>query len=196
MNNGSGTATKSPVGRSVESAERWSGELTTRTGFRFHVRPARPEDEQALADFFAHVTPEDLRFRFLTAVREVGHDRLAAMTQIDHERTENFLALDDGGQILATGMLAADPEMERGEVAISIRSDHKLRGISWTLLEHITGYAMHRGQKVIESIESRANEAAIALEREMGFRADPIAGDPTLIHLQKALGGGAAAFAN
>jgi len=37
--------------------------LTTRTGFRFEVRSARPEDEPVLAEFFTHVTPDDLRFR-------------------------------------------------------------------------------------------------------------------------------------
>ncbi|WQB99075.1 hypothetical protein U0R22_003245 [Mesorhizobium huakuii] len=47
-----------------------SDTLTTHTGFRFEVRRARPEDEPTLAEFFTHVTPEDLRFRFLGAVKE------------------------------------------------------------------------------------------------------------------------------
>jgi hypothetical protein len=44
--------------------------ITTRIGFHFEVRLARPEDEPTLAEFFTHVTPEDLRFRFLGAVKE------------------------------------------------------------------------------------------------------------------------------
>ncbi|WP_367113544.1 hypothetical protein [uncultured Sphingomonas sp.] len=47
--------------------------LVTRHGTVLHVRPAREEDEPALAAFFAKVSPEDLRFRFLTSVR-VGVD--------------------------------------------------------------------------------------------------------------------------
>ena len=48
----------------------WSRDLITRTGFRFHVRPAMASDEAALGEFFTHVTPEDLRFRFLTGLRQ------------------------------------------------------------------------------------------------------------------------------
>ena len=87
----------------------WSRDLRTRTGLTFHVRPVRAEDEAALAEFFRHVTPEDLRFRFLGGMKEVSHDRLVAMTQVDHHKTENFLAFADSGKsIIATAMLACD----------------------------------------------------------------------------------------
>lgn len=92
----------------------WSRNLTTRTGLTFHVRPARPDDEAALAEFFTHVTPEDLRFRFLGGMREVSHDHLVAMTQVDHHRTENFLAFaKDGKSIITTAMLACDDALEK-----------------------------------------------------------------------------------
>lgn len=45
-----------------------------------------------VAEFFKHVTPEDLRFRFLGAVREVSHERLVAMTRSDDPHIHNFLA--------------------------------------------------------------------------------------------------------
>ena len=162
--------------------------LTTRTGFRFDVRPVTADDEPGLAEFFSHVTPDELRFRFLSGCREVGHDRLVAMTDIDHDRTENFLAVLPDGTIIATGLLAADPTLERGEVAISIRGDYKNRGISWTLLEHIARYAEARGIKVIESIEARENRAAIELEQQMGFTAEALPGDPTLVRVSRKLG--------
>jgi GNAT superfamily N-acetyltransferase len=176
------------AGQPVADASRWSGSLTTRSGFTFHVRPAQPGDETQLAEFFRHVSEDDIRFRFLIALDKVGHDRLVAMTAIDHDRTENFLALDDQGRILASGMLAADPQLERGEVAISIRTDHKRRGISWSLLEHIAAYAEARGIKTLESIEARENRAAIELEQEMGFTAHPLEDDPTLVLVRRTLG--------
>lgn len=177
-----------PAG-AIRDLEQWSGELTTRDGFRFHVRPSAPEDEAALAAFFSHVTPADLRYRFLSALREVGHDRLVELTAVDHDRTEDFLAFDaDGRTIIATAMLALDEARERAEVAISVRSDFKGRGVSWTLLEHVTRYATARGVKVLESIESRDNRAAITLEREMGFTTEPCPGDSTLVIVRRQLG--------
>jgi GNAT superfamily N-acetyltransferase len=169
-------------------AERWTTTLTTRTGFSFDVRPASPGDEAGLAEFFTHVTPDELRFRFLSGLKEVGHDRLVAMTAIDHDRTENFLAVLPDGRILATGLLACDAAMQRGEVAISIRADYKNRGISWTLLEHIARYAEARGIRTLESIEARENRAAIELEQEMGFTAEALEGDPTLVRVVRRLG--------
>ncbi|MGY6250720.1 N-acetyltransferase family protein [Bosea thiooxidans] len=160
--------------------------LTTRTGLEFHVRSARPDDEAGLAGFFKHVTPEDLRFRFLATVREVGHDRLSAMTQIDHRQTETFIAFtEDGKTIIATGMLACDVALERGEVAISVRSEYKHKGVGWELLRHLCGFAKTKGVKVVESLEDRQNHEAIEIEREQGFEVDECPDDARLVVLRK-----------
>ena len=164
----------------------WSRDLTTRTGLTFHVRPARPDDEAALAEFFRHVTPEDLRFRFLAGVKEVSHDRLVAMTRVDHRLTENFLAFAEGEQmIVATAMLAFDPSMNKGEVAISVHADYKHKGVAWELLRHAARYAEAKGVNALESTESRENHEAIELEREQGFVAETYPDDATLMLIRK-----------
>jgi len=166
----------------------WSADLTARTGFTFHVRPATPDDEVALGAFFDQVTPEDLRFRFLSSVKAVGHERLAAMTRVDHRQTESFLAFEhDGGPIIATAMLACDAGLDTGEVAVSINAEYKNRGIGWELLAHLTRYAEAKGVKRLQSLENRSNRAAIQLERELGFTAVAYEGDSTLVMLQKTL---------
>jgi acetyltransferase len=147
----------------------WAAHIVTRDGLAMDVRPVRPDDEAALADFFRHVTPEDLRFRFLTGLREVGRDRLAAMTQIDYHRAMNFLAFDEGGMLIATAMLACDPDGIRAEFAVSVRSGFKGRGVSWSLVQHILKYAESEGIQTLESVESADNHAALQLEREAGF---------------------------
>lgn len=166
----------------------WSRDLTTRTGLVFHVRPVRPDDEAALAEFFRHVTPDDLRFRFLAGVREVSHDRIVALTHVDHRQTENFLAFAaDGKTVMATAMLACDAALEKGEVAISIRAEDKHKGVGWELLRHIARYAQAKGVKALESIESRENHVAIELEREQGFVAETYPDDATLLLIRKEL---------
>ncbi len=170
----------------------WSGDLIARSGFSFFVRPATPSDASALSAFFDQVTPEDLRFRFLSGMRHVSDERIQAMTDVDHQKTENFLAFDpDTMQIIASGMLAADDSLTRAEVAISILPDYKQRGISWTLLNHMARFAEAKGIKSIESLESRSNHVAIELEREMGFTALPCPGDSTLMIVRANLGGAA-----
>lgn len=166
----------------------WTADLVTRAGDKLHVRPVEPTDEDRLADFFRHVTAEDLRFRFLTGVREVSHDRIAAMTQIDYRRTMTFVAFDEDRQtVVAVATLAADPDRVRAEVALTVRADRKQHGISWTLLDHVVRYAKAEGISVIESLESASNAAAIGLEREMGFVSHACPGDPTVRIVQRVL---------
>jgi N-acetylglutamate synthase-like GNAT family acetyltransferase len=166
----------------------WSETITTRAGLEFHVRPARADDEAALGAFFAKVTPEDMRFRFLTALKTVDHDRLVSMTNVDHRQTENFLAfVKDQPDIIATAMLACTPDMAKGEVAIAILPNFKSKGVSWELLAHVAHFAEAKGVKTLEAIESRDHHAAIELEREMGFTATSYPGDATLMLVQRRL---------
>ncbi|WP_210357286.1 GNAT family N-acetyltransferase [Sphingomonas beigongshangi] len=160
--------------------------LQTRSGFRLSVRTASTEDETKLAKFFKQVGPEDLRFCFLSTVRNVSHDRLVAMVDPD-SRTDSVIAENEEGEIVAAAMLAGDQAGDRGEVAVSIRGDHKGRGIGWTLLDYLVAAARAWGYASIESIEDRQNRAAIALEQEMGFVAQPVDGEPTLILVRKSL---------
>lgn len=163
--------------------------LTTRSGFEFQVRAAQPSDQSAIADFFTHVEKDDLRFRFLTAVNMVAPHLIASFANVDHDRTENILAFDtDGITLIASALLAADPDGKRAEVAMAIRADFKRKGISWTLLEHVARLAKAKGIETLESIEAHDHHEAIEMEREMGFTASPYPGDATLVLLQAKLG--------
>jgi len=159
----------------------WERELVTRSGYRFHVRPAMELDVQAVEGFFANVTPADLRFRFLTGVSHVPEEIITSMVRVDHRKTENFLAIDPDGSLVGSAMVAADDRLDTAEVAISIHRDYKGRGIGWMLLGHVAAYARARGIRRLQSIENRENHAAIELEREMGFTARPVEGEPALV---------------
>lgn len=161
--------------------------LVTRQGVRLHVRPARDEDEAALAAFFARVSPEDLRFRFLTGVREVSHERLSSMIHANDEASESLIAFAEDGSIVAAAMLAGDSTATTAEAAIAIQHDRKQQGIGWTLLNHLVEHARRKGYGVIEAIEDRENRSAILVETDMGFELHPVEGDPTIVRLRRNL---------
>ena len=149
--------------------------ISTNTG-----TAVREDDEAALSDFFEHVTPEDLHFRFLGGIREVSHDRLVSMTHVDHRQTENFIAVAEGGKsIIATAMLACDVSLDTGEVAISVRAEYQHMGVSWELLQHVARYAEARGIKTLQSIESRQNDEPSRFNRS---KASPRKAIPTMQH--------------
>jgi N-acetylglutamate synthase-like GNAT family acetyltransferase len=173
----------------TEQPQRTETTLTTRSHYAFQVRAAETTDQPALAEFFAHVGKDDLRFRFLSPINTVGPHLIATLANVDHDRTENILAFDaDGKTVIASAMLAADIGGKRAEVAMAIRADHKRKGVSWTLLEHVARLAEAKGIETLESIEARDHHEAIDMEREMGFTASPSPGDPTLVLLQVKLG--------
>ena len=167
----------------------WERELVARSGYRFHVRPAMELDVEALEGFFGQVAPADLRFRFLTGVSHVPEETIASMARVDHDKTENFLAIDPDGSLVGSAMVAADDKLDTAEVAISIHKDYKGRGIGWMLLGHVAAYAKARGIRRLQSIESRENHAAIELEREMGFTARAVEGEPSLVLVECILNG-------
>lgn len=158
--------------------------ISTRDGVIMAVRPAYAEDSAALEDFFDNVSDDDRRFRFLTAVRHVGADQIDPLTHVDHWRTESFVAFIDGA-IVASAMLACDAKMDTGEIAVSIHRDWRGKGLGWALLDLLASEARRRGLKRVISIEDRDNHAAIELEREKGFVAHGLDGDPHLVMLEK-----------
>ncbi len=164
-------------------------QMTTRDGTVLSVRAAFAEDEGMLADFFDKVSADDRRFRFLTAVQHLEHEQLQPLTHVDHWRTESFVAFEAAsGEVVASAMLACDAKMDTGEIAISVRSDYRGRGVGWTMLDLLAFEAQKRGLKRVISIEDRDNHAAIELEREKGFEAKGLDGDPHLVLLEKRFG--------
>lgn len=161
-------------------------DLETRTGLRFAIRSATPADTQAVIAFFARVSDEDRRFRFLSSVQNLSLAQTSIITDFTPQRRETFLAFLPGSDaIIAAATLAADTQGNAAEVAISIDADYKGRGIGWTLLDHVSDQARQWGVRTLRSIENRENHAAISLEREMGFSVSAIEDDPTLLMLER-----------
>jgi len=161
-------------------------QLSTRSGLTLSVRAASEADEAALAAFFDSVSDEDRRFRFFAAAEHVSHEQLDPLIHADHFQSESFLAFDTAsGDLVASALLACDKAMDTGEIAVSIRSDYKGKGVGWALLDFLGQEARTRGLRRVIAIEARDNHAAIELEREKGFVPEPFEDDLSLVILSK-----------
>jgi acetyltransferase len=107
-------------------------ETVTLGGRQVLMRPIRPEDEPKHYEFLSRLTPEDVRFRFFSAVRQLPHSQMARFTQIDYEREMAFVATaPDGGnepETLGVVRVVTEPNNETAEFAIVVRSDLKGQG--------------------------------------------------------------------
>jgi acetyltransferase len=160
--------------------ERWIG---TDNGFRVFVRPIKPSDEHLYGTFVGKLSPEDIRFRFLTPRKEFSHKFIARFTQIDYARAMAFVALDkEQKELLGVARLAADPDYVKGEYAIIVRSDFKGTGIGWALMRHLIHYAEREGLRELVGDVLASNQRMLEMCRALGFE---IAADPEDMSIRK-----------
>ena len=165
----------------------WSAQLTTSDGLKLQLRPVSRGDQRLVLDFLKSLDVQDLRFRFLTAVRPSA-EMAQLFTGVDHSSVENLLAFDGSdGRLAATAMIAAESAPDTAELAIVIRSDLRYRGIGRALLAYACDVAKARGYRRLECIESNANRDFVTVEEEFGFEGRSHPDDPTLTIVSKEL---------
>lgn len=130
--------------------------LTTHTGFQFHVRPVEASDKQARAEFFNHVSRDDLRSCFLSAIPEMRESLPDGQGHVDPGYNGDYLAFDlDDKSIVASAMVEKYDDGSFVEVSIMVRSDCKHRGMSWALLNYVIEQAWRTDINRLLSIERR-----------------------------------------
>jgi acetyltransferase len=172
----------SPYPREIESEER------LKDGTRLLLRPIKPEDEPVLQDLAQHMNPEDLRLRFFTPVKTLSHTLAARLSQIDYDREMALLArLAEGGTALGVARFSADPNNQRCEFAVALRSDWKGRGLGYLLMSRLMVVAKGRGIAEIVGDVLHENEPMLTLATRLGFSLTRHPEDAELVRVVKAL---------
>jgi acetyltransferase len=163
-----------------------AGTARLRDGTEIALRPIRPEDEPLLHDLVAHMTPEDLRRRFLAPIRTLPHRLAARLTQIDYDREMALVAMHHD-TVLGVARYFADPDRLRAEYAIAVRSDWKGRGVGYVLMRRLIEIAQQYGIGELVGDVLRENEPMLAMCREFGFAIATDPDDATLMRVRKQL---------
>jgi acetyltransferase len=145
------------------------------------LRPVRPEDAPAFNAFFDKLTPEDVRLRFFSMWHHIPTRQLARLTQIDYDREMAFVLFNSVSEILGISRLAADPNSERAEFAVIVRSDLKGKGIGKILMVRILDYARERGIATVFGDILWENRAMTGLARALGFAIGRVEGAPDIL---------------
>ncbi|SBR51577.1 MULTISPECIES: bifunctional acetate--CoA ligase family protein/GNAT family N-acetyltransferase [unclassified Halomonas] len=148
--------------------------IATRSGQVYSLRPIRPEDEAALVNMLGQSSPSDVRLRFFAAIKKFDHAFAARLTQIDYDREMAFVAMPSGSdEIVGVVRLAADPDKERAEFAVMVRSDTKGTGLGYSLMQQIIDYARHNAIKQVFADVLRENHPMLKMVKELGFMVLP-----------------------
>jgi acetyltransferase len=152
--------------------EEWVARWTTRAGEALTIRPIRPEDAEAHAAFFARLTPEDIRWRFFSQLKELPPQQIARMTQIDYDREMAFVATRQAGpaeELLGVARLIREPDGETGEFAVIVDRRMKGQGVGRRLMERLFDWARAQGIATIAGQVLADNAPMLAFTRTLGF---------------------------
>jgi acetyltransferase len=158
-------------------------------GRSFLLRPIRPEDAPAFRRLVEEGTePEDRRLRFFAVFRTLAPDLCARLTQIDYEREMALVALEPGAKpeapLCGVVRLAADPDRERAEFAILVRSDLKGQGLGTALMRTLITYARAQGIGELFGIVLQENRAMLDVVARLGFKSARQAEDATALEVR------------
>jgi acyl-CoA synthetase (NDP forming)/GNAT superfamily N-acetyltransferase len=167
--------------------ERWHAR-----GESFVVRPIRPEDAQAHAAMIARIPPEDLRFRFFSAVRQISPGQMVRLTQIDYEREMAFIAVrqQDGATVGVSRLVcdAGGTDSRDGEFAILVEPSVKGTGLATHLMDRLIAWAQaQRIGRMIGQILAD-NHPMLGFVRHMGFALSALPGEPDVLEAVLNLG--------
>jgi acetyltransferase len=144
--------------------------VATRGGEALTLRPVRPQDAPALIEFVDGCKPEDVHLRFNGGMLHLSPDLAARFSQIDYDRQMALLAEDASGAILGVARLVSDPQGERAEYALMVRSDRQKHGLGTQLFEAILDYARQCGLQEVWGDVARDNGRMLELAEGLGFR--------------------------
>jgi acetyltransferase len=163
--------------------------LTLSDGQTLLLRPIRPEDEPAFQALFSRLSRDEIRLRFLHAMKILSHPMAARLTQIDYDREMALVLCDPADQkereLYGVVRIAADPDNERAEFAILIRRDMTGMGLGPMLMRRIIDYARNQGIGEIFGEVLSENRPMLRICEAFGFKKgrDPHEPDVMMVSL-------------
>ncbi len=89
--------------------------------------------------------------------------------------------LNDKNELVGIANFSADPNKEKSEYAVLIRSDLKGHGLGTALMNRIVDYAKSYGVKEIHGDVLVENSMMLALCKDLGFKVVAVPGSPELV---------------
>jgi acetyltransferase len=151
------------------------------------IRPVRPEDAAAHAAFFARLSPEDVRYRFFSAIRALSAEQIARLTQVDYEREMALLAVRPAapgglvGETVGVARLVREMDTGEAEFAVVVQADAKGAGIASALMRQLLDWGRSKGVREVVGQILADNAPMLAFIRRLGFKVRRCPGDADIM---------------
>jgi RimJ/RimL family protein N-acetyltransferase len=141
------------------------------------IRPIRPEDRNALADFHNRLS-EDTRFlRYQYSKGQLTEEDLKNFCDLDNYNTLGLVAERGSNapkEIIGVGRYCRLPDDHTAEVAFVIQDSEQRKGIGTQLLKHLSILAWQRGISTFVAEVLRGNGKMLSIFRKSDPQMDQL----------------------
>jgi len=159
-------------GRRGEYPERLETYRTTEAGTEILLRPVRISDEPLMKEFFYSLSDQSTYRRFISARKDMPHERLQEFVVIDYTTEMVILAVrqdEEKETVLGVGQYGIDVATHTADVALVVRDDHQNQGIGTEILSYLTYLAKREGLLGFTAEVLIENVAMMHLFESAGF---------------------------
>jgi acyl-CoA hydrolase/RimJ/RimL family protein N-acetyltransferase len=167
-------------GKAGEYPEELEAHRVTKSGVEVLIRPIRISDEPLLKDFLYGLSDRSLYLRFVSARKDMSHQRLQEMVAIDYTQQMALLAVTPNNtkrDIIGVAQYFLNPAEPNAEVTLVIRDDYQNRGVGTELLSYLTYLAKNSGLVGFTAEVLIENTPMLRLLKKMGFDIETISED-------------------
>ncbi len=152
-------------------------------GQSFTIRPIRPEDADAHTAMLSRFTPEDMRYRFFSPMRQLPPEQIARLTDVDYVREMAMIAVHNAtGETMGVARLVRDDtDGLSAEFAVAVEPAGKGSGIGSALMEAIIAWGRAQGVKEISGQILADNAPMLAFIKRLGFSITRIPDEPDIV---------------
>lgn len=149
--------------------------LELNDGTKVHVRPLRPEDEEALHDAFSRMSERSVYFRFFTPLKTLPEELAHRLSHVDGEDRFALCATNRLGHPHHVEHIVGVARYDRiagttvAEVAVAVVDDFQRRGLGSQLLTMLARIARENGIDTFTLIVLPENQAMVRLLRRLGW---------------------------
>ena len=152
----------------------------TKSGIEVIVRPIRPEDEPAKYEMLLSSSPESLRTRFFSTLKEIPHKFLIYFVNVDYDRNISLIAEVEEREkkkMIGAASLVMNTEMTSGELAVFVHDSFQGEGLGPRFIQILIDIAREKSLPEVRAEVLRENGKMLAIFRRFGFTSRHLHGD-------------------
>jgi GNAT superfamily N-acetyltransferase len=154
-----------------DPADRGSGtgtDVRLSDGTEVHIRPIRPDHDDALRAFHSRLSSESIVLRFFGPHPRLSDAEVARFTTVDGVDRMALVA-EHGSEIVAVARYDRSPGSDEAEVAFVVDDTFQGRGLGTVLLQHVAAAARSRGIRWLMADTLAENFRMLNVFRDAGF---------------------------